>query len=154
MSSNFTLSIPHTSTMQTRGNRLDYFALNDGPEDWISSQEEPVPSSPPFGDSQSAIGTKIDSLLESFDEVLPSESASQQPATGSLSSNPRQKNDWMWRHLLIRNIPNEWIEKRSQRKKVTDREICCAITNEDGTQCNWSTTDSNGMALPPTFGII
>ncbi|KAJ5888317.1 hypothetical protein N7495_008358 [Penicillium taxi] len=81
--------------MQTRGNRLDYFALNDGPEDWISSQEEPVPSSPPFGDSQSAIGTKIDSLLESFDEVLPSESASQQPATSSLSSNPRQKNDWM-----------------------------------------------------------
>ncbi|KAJ5337385.1 uncharacterized protein N7506_005407, partial [Penicillium brevicompactum] len=112
------------------------------PEDWISSQEELVPSSPPFGDSQSAIGTKIDSLLESFDEVLPSESASQQPATGSLSSNPRQKNDWMWRHLLIRNIPNEWIEKRSQRKKVPDREICCAITNEDGTQCNWSTTDS------------
>lgn len=102
--------------MQTRGNRLDYFALNDGPEDWTSSQEEQVPSSPPLGDGQSAIGIKIDSLLGSFDEILPSESASQQPATSSLSSNPRQKNDRMWKHLLIRDFSNEWIEKRSQKE--------------------------------------
>jgi hypothetical protein len=49
--------------------------LNDGPENWIASQEEPVPSSSPLGDSQSAIDTKIHSMLESFDEDLPSDSA-------------------------------------------------------------------------------
>ena len=132
----------HISAMETRGNRIDYLALNDGPEDWNSSQEGPIPSSPPFDHSQSAIGTNIDCFHESFDEVLPSESASQQPASSSLSSNPRQKNEWMWKHLEIREFPSEWIEKRSQRKMDTDREICCAVTGEDGRPCNWSTTDS------------
>ena len=50
--------------MQTRGNRLDHFTLNDAPEDWIPSREELAPSSPPFGDKQSVIGTMINSLLE------------------------------------------------------------------------------------------
>ena len=30
---------PHISAMETRGNRIDYLALNDGPEDRNSSQE-------------------------------------------------------------------------------------------------------------------
>ena len=132
----------HISAMETRGNRIDYLALNDGPEDWNSSQEGPIPSSPPLDHSQSAIGTNIDCFHESFDEVLPSESASQQPASSSLSSNPRQKNEWMWKHLEIQEFPSEWVEKRSQRKMDTDREICCAVTDEDGRPCNWSTTDS------------
>lgn len=132
----------HIPVMETRGNRIDYLALNDGPEDWISSQERPIPSSPPFDHSQSAIGTTIDCFHESFDEVLPSKSASQQPASSSLSSGPRQKNEWMWKYLEIREFPSKLMEKRSQRKMNTDREICCAVTGEDGRPCSWSTTDS------------
>lgn len=48
----------------------------------------------------------------------------------------------MWKHLEIKEFPSEWIEKRSQRKMYTDREIGCAVTNEDGRPCSWSPTDS------------
>ncbi|KAJ5994681.1 hypothetical protein N7481_001658 [Penicillium waksmanii] len=48
----------------------------------------------------------------------------------------------MWRHLVITEFPSEWMEKRSQRRMNTDREIRCAVTGENGRQCNWSTKDS------------
>lgn len=111
--------------METRGNRPNYLALNDGyqsevrPEDWTSSlawspaaqgPEETVPSSPPPFRSQLAFNAIIGSFDEAFDVVLPSESASQLP-TGATSSqsftlNLRQ-NNWMWDHLHIREFPNE-----------------------------------------------
>lgn len=77
--------------MQTRGNRLNYLALNDGYQDevpardWTSSlawspaaqgPEGPVPSSPLPSRSQSAFSANTDSFLEAFDDLLPSESAS------------------------------------------------------------------------------
>lgn len=43
---------------------------------------------------------------------------------------------------MITEFPGQWMEKRNQRKMDTDREIRCAVTGEDGRQCNWSTTDS------------
>lgn len=113
------------SAMQTRGNRPNYLALNDGyqdevrPGDWTSSlawspaaegPEGPVPSSPLPSRSQSAFSANTDSFLEAFDDLLPSESASQLPTTASSSQssilNPRQ-NDWMWGHLHTREFPNE-----------------------------------------------
>jgi hypothetical protein len=131
--------------METRGNRPNYLALNDGyqsevrPEDWTSSlawspaaqgPEETVPSSPPPFRSQLAFNANIDSFDEAFDVVLPSESASQLPtrATSSQGStlNLRQ-NNWMWDHLHIREFPNEWTEKRSNRKRLIDREIYCTV---------------------------
>jgi hypothetical protein len=49
----------------------------------------------------------------------------------------------MWRHLHTREFPNEWTEKRSGRKRLVDREICCTVINKTTRkQCNWSTTDS------------
>ncbi|KAJ5900204.1 uncharacterized protein N7473_004274 [Penicillium subrubescens] len=147
--------------MQTRGNRPNYLALNDGYQDevpagdWTSSlawspaaqgPEGPVPSSPLPSRSQSAFSANTDSFLEAFDDLLPSESASQLPTTASSSQssilNSRQ-NDWMWGYLYTREFPNEWTEKRSGRKRLVDREICCTVINKNTRkQCNWSTTDS------------
>ncbi|KAK9357130.1 hypothetical protein V1504DRAFT_136801 [Lipomyces starkeyi] len=84
--------------METRGNRQNYLALNDGyesdapSEDWISSPlspatqgpEEPGPSALPHSLGQSAVGADINSCVEvPDDEVLPSESASQPPVTAA-----------------------------------------------------------------------
>ncbi|KAK9334734.1 hypothetical protein LIPSTDRAFT_738 [Lipomyces starkeyi NRRL Y-11557] len=98
--------------MQTRGNRQNYFALNDGydsdaaSEDCISSPlspatqdlEEPGPSSLPDFLSQSAVSADVNSCVEILDdEILPSESASQPPVTAASSeiAHPAlQKSGW------------------------------------------------------------
>lgn len=88
--------------MQTRGNRLDYFALNDGyqsdehPEDLTSRlSRSPTAQDPGIGLSfpsqtpnptQSAVSAYIDSYLKSLDdEVLPTDSASQLPTNAASS---------------------------------------------------------------------
>ena len=59
MSSNFLPSNPQIQSRHPVGTVQHYFALNDGPDGWMSSQEEPVPSSTPFSDSQPSAGTVI-----------------------------------------------------------------------------------------------
>ncbi|KAK9385567.1 hypothetical protein V1515DRAFT_237307 [Lipomyces mesembrius] len=99
--------------MQTRGNRQNYLALNDGydsdaaSEDWISSPlspatqdlEEAGPSYLPHSLSQSAVSADINSCVEILDdEVLPSESASQSPvaAASSQTAHPTPlKTEWL-----------------------------------------------------------
>jgi hypothetical protein len=84
----------------TRGNHPNYLALNDGyedeapSEDWISNlivnptaqhPEELGPLPLPHTSDLSMVTVDTNSCLNSLDEVLPSESASQLPplATGS-----------------------------------------------------------------------
>ncbi|KAK9428606.1 hypothetical protein V1505DRAFT_332264, partial [Lipomyces doorenjongii] len=147
--------------MQTRGNRQNYLALNDGydsdaaSEDWISSPlspetqdlEEAGPSCLPHSLSQSAVSADINSWVEILDdEVLPSESASQPlvAAASSQTAHPTPlKTEWLWGYFQTREFRNEWIEKRNNKKRFIDREILCALIHKDtGKQCNWSTTDS------------
>jgi hypothetical protein len=147
--------------MQTRGKHPDYLALNDGYqndapyEDWMSDLIEDPPSqrleglSPrplPHASDPSVVSVDTNPYLNSSDEVLPSESASQlpTPATGSqLSRSKSLKNDWLWSYLQTREFSSEWIENRSKKRRLIDREISCvAIDKSTGKQCNWSTTDS------------
>ncbi|KAJ5082681.1 hypothetical protein N7532_011724 [Penicillium argentinense] len=147
--------------MLTRGNHPNYLALNDGyedeapSEDWLSNLiENPIAQHPeelsllplPHTSDLSVVTADTDSYLDSLDEVLPSESASQlpPPATGSQISRLKTlKNDWLWGFLHIREFSSEWIEKRSRKKRLIDREISCtAIDKATGKKCNWSTTDS------------
>ncbi|KAK9234129.1 hypothetical protein V1525DRAFT_321626, partial [Lipomyces kononenkoae] len=131
--------------MQTRGNRQNYLALNDGydsdalSEDWISSPlspaaQDPVePSSLPHSQSQSAVSSDINSFVEILDdEELPAESASQPPAratSSQIADTTPQKTEWLWGYF--------------QTRESMDREIRCTLVNKDiGQNCNWSTTDS------------
>ncbi|KAN0079586.1 hypothetical protein V8E54_004800 [Elaphomyces granulatus] len=40
-------------------------------------------------------------------------------------------------------VEREWIVERTGRRRIVDRDICCAYVDEKtGTKCDWKTTDS------------
>ncbi|KAN0069695.1 hypothetical protein V8E54_002022 [Elaphomyces granulatus] len=45
--------------------------------------------------------------------------------------------------IQLRHVEREWIVKRTGKRRIVDRDICCAYVDEKtGTKCDWKTTDS------------
>ncbi|KAN0079620.1 hypothetical protein V8E54_004834, partial [Elaphomyces granulatus] len=43
----------------------------------------------------------------------------------------------------VTTVEREWIVKRTGKRRIVDRDICCAYVDEKtGTKCDWKTTDS------------
>lgn len=164
--------------MQTRGIRQIYLALNDGfdsdtlPEDWMSNLtktpaaqdlQEHGPSSLPESIIQPVASTDIISYLNFLDEErLPSESAPQFPTTTttiinvSEHSHTKQREiEWLWDHFQIGELPNEWIEKRSRKKRSVDRgSLVLSSTRISGHHVIGLQQSQSDRHLLPIFGSI
>ncbi|KAJ8100121.1 hypothetical protein POJ06DRAFT_124813 [Lipomyces tetrasporus] len=125
--------------METRGNRQNYLALNDGydseglPEDQLSNPTPGPSSNPIFSQGE------LDSFIEISDvEVLPSDSVSEsipQPgadssivsrssqdiALPSVLSNTGKKKAWFWAYFTQKEIPHEWYEKKYKKRRPQTR---------------------------------
>ncbi|KAK9323788.1 hypothetical protein V1517DRAFT_87055 [Lipomyces orientalis] len=54
---------------------------------------------------------------------------------------------WPWTYFEISEFENPWIVKKSNKRTLIDREIRCAVLdNEIGEKCDWKTTDSKRQA--------
>ncbi|KAK9341916.1 hypothetical protein V1522DRAFT_359054, partial [Lipomyces starkeyi] len=142
--------------MTTRRKRLDYRALNDGSDDEAAPEDRVASStmSAPLLSSQSAIDGFINIP---DDDVLPSESASQLPELRARSTTseasihssntflqgrprPAPATEWLWAHFETTTVDKEWTVKKTNKRRLTDREIRCAyIDDKTGTQCGWRT---------------
>ncbi|KAJ8098093.1 hypothetical protein POJ06DRAFT_213346, partial [Lipomyces tetrasporus] len=134
--------------METRGNRLDYLALNDGYESQPDTRY-PGSSSSHYSISQSELYTEIDPILQLSDsKILPSESVSQPQSlnsiiAGSSVSQKGPKESWFWQYFTCTETRSEWFDNRTKKRKFVDRIIQCAVVDDGtGKECNWSTTDS------------
>ncbi|KAJ8103601.1 hypothetical protein POJ06DRAFT_293472 [Lipomyces tetrasporus] len=131
--------------METRGNRLDYLALNDGYESQpdtrcsspILGATDPGSSSSHYFIGQSDLYTEVDPILQLSDsEILPSESVSQFDYCVVVKS-------WFWQYFTCTETRSEWFDNRTKKRKFVDRIIQCAVVDDGtGKKCNWSTTDS------------
>jgi hypothetical protein len=128
----------------TRQKRPNYFLLNDGFDDEAAPEDRILDS------SQSDFFESFTDIPSS--EILPSESASQTPATSSQSSilrhtrkrpRPAPVTNWMWSYFEVTNVTREWVVKRTKRRELIDRDIrCIYVDNQTGIQCLWKTSDS------------
>lgn len=135
------MALNENERMTTRQKQYDYFLLNDGLDEAALPEDQ--------------ITESFQSDLESFisfpsSEILPSESVSQTLARSSSFSTPSQRRpraapvtNWMWDYFQVTEVAREWIIKRTQKRKPTDRDIQCAfIDGKTGIQCPWKTSDS------------
>jgi hypothetical protein len=59
------------------------------------------------------------------------------------SQRPALATEWVWPYFEVTMVEREWIVKRTGKRRIVDRDICCAYVDEKtGTKCNWKTTDS------------
>jgi hypothetical protein len=146
--------------MLTRRKRIDYRLLNDGSDD-EALPEDRVPASiigaAPFTSSQ----TEREVFVNIPDsEILPSESASQFPVLQASSTaaeasvvshglgsqnhyRPAPATEWLWAYFETTIIDREWIVKKTNKRKLSDRDIHCAyVDDKTGTRCGWNTSDS------------
>ncbi|KAK9368031.1 hypothetical protein V1509DRAFT_550330, partial [Lipomyces kononenkoae] len=145
--------------METRGNRLDYLALNDGfdTESQTDSRcSSPIlsPMDPGSSSSHYSIGqresyTEVDPIIQFSDsEILPSESVSQPQSlnsaiTGSSASQKCPQESWFWSYFTCTETRSEWIDNRTKKRKFVDRIIQCVVVDDGtGKECTWRTTDS------------
>ncbi|KAK9358134.1 hypothetical protein V1504DRAFT_413115, partial [Lipomyces starkeyi] len=143
--------------METRGNRLDYLALNDGYESQTDTRcsspileaTDPGSSSSHYSIGQPELYTEVDPILQLSDsEILPSESVSQPQSlnsiiAGSSVSQKGPKESWFWQYFTCTETRSEWLDNRTKKRKFVDRIIQCAVVDDGtGMECNWSTTDS------------
>jgi hypothetical protein len=138
----------NSERMATHHNRRDYFLLNDGYDD----ESLPTDRLQGFPDPDPDPNLEPDSLLDiPSSEILPSESISQALAESSSSAIPHpQKRQrpapvtrWMWDYFQITEIDQEWINKKTKKRELKDRDIRCAYINDKtGLQCSWATLDS------------
>ncbi|KAN0073287.1 hypothetical protein V8E54_008507 [Elaphomyces granulatus] len=56
---------------------------------------------------------------------------------------PALATEWVWPYFEVTTVEREWIVKRTGKRRIVDRDICCAYVDEKtGTKCDWKTTDS------------
>lgn len=59
------------------------------------------------------------------------------------SRRPALATEWVWPYFEVTTVEREWIVKRTGKRRIVDRDICCAYVDEKtGTKCDWKTTDS------------
>lgn len=151
--------------METRGNRQNYFALNDCydnealPEDQLSSPTSgnaskfsafTQPELNPFIDNPTNVEinpsesasqtlsyptTAVDSSIVSY--------ASQNPPSTTNCSQPTTKEAWFRAYFSKHEVAREWYTKKHKKRKLVDMDIQCSIMDQvTGKQCSWATTDS------------
>jgi len=59
------------------------------------------------------------------------------------SRRPALATEWVWPYFEVTTVEREWIVKRTGKRRIVDRDICCVYVDEKtGTKCDWKTTDS------------
>jgi hypothetical protein len=132
----------------TRGaRRINYRVLNDGsdeealPEDRIVDLDAtPEPQAPqvPTTSDDSQMLTTTDVAEPDSTQII---------TTATLASRRRERpapaTEWVWPYFKVTTVEREWIVKRTGKRRIVDRDICCAYVDEKtGTKCDWKTTDS------------
>ncbi|KAK9371483.1 uncharacterized protein V1513DRAFT_455619 [Lipomyces chichibuensis] len=70
----------------------------------------------------------------------------QEPLRNARISEPKSTK-WPWTYFEISEFENPWIVKKSNKRKLIDREIRCAVLDDEtGAKCDWKTTDSKPQA--------
>ncbi|KAK9326393.1 hypothetical protein V1517DRAFT_349850 [Lipomyces orientalis] len=127
--------------MDTRRNRPNYFLLNDGLDDEASA-EDPLDSHENQLRFESLAKTQVEESSTIQAESATSLAPLQEPLQHARISEPKSTN-WPWTYFEVSEFENPWIVKKSNRRKLIDREIRCAVLdNETGEKCGWKTTDS------------
>ena len=147
--------------MLTRRRRVNYRLLNDGIDEDLSEDYgvEPMINAP-FPAAGSQEGT-VGSVDTSDCELLSSESASQplalnekppvsEPSAGlhdpfrrTYHQRPAPVTEWLWAYFETTVVDREWVLKRTNKRKLTDRDIHCAyVDDKTGIRCGWKSADS------------
>src|SRR6266850_4520658 len=147
--------------MLTRRRRVNYRLLNDGIDEDLSEDYgvEPMINAP-FLAAGSQEGT-VGSVDTSDCELLSSESASQplalnekppvsEPSAGlhdpfrrTYHQRPAPVTEWLWAYFKTTVVDRECVLKRTNKRKLTDRDIHCAyVDDKTGIRCGWKSADS------------
>ncbi|KAN0068028.1 hypothetical protein V8E54_013956 [Elaphomyces granulatus] len=63
------------------------------------------------------------------------------------SRRPALATQWVWPYFEVTTVEHEWIVKRTGKRRIVDRDICCAYVDEKtGTKCDWKTTEYDNLA--------
>ncbi|KAK9236442.1 hypothetical protein V1525DRAFT_406853 [Lipomyces kononenkoae] len=126
--------------METRQNRPNYFLLNDGidvealPEDRldrvISLENDILPSESASQIQQLQSESSAEAQVEEISTIHAESSTSLAPLQeplrhGGLSKDISTK--WPWTYFEISEFEIPWIVKKSNKRKLIDREIRCAV---------------------------
>lgn len=152
--------------MRTRQKRLNYRVLNDEsegeslPEDQADRSSEPSepPSNlprtlPPCHEDAVILANIPDCELlpsESVSQVLVSQESSTDAGTSltshvssRCSKRPAPATEWIWGYFETTAVDCPWVIKRTNKRRLVDREICCMHVDEKtGIRCDWHTSDS------------
>jgi hypothetical protein len=144
--------------MITRGSRPNYQILENGIEALYSESTLPeaeYQSQVAYPSSSIAPQSDLEACttLLSDNEILPSESESQPPASPGLiklSNNPLSRKrkhpaiatSWVWEFFNTTKSASEWIARKTQKRQTEDQLIHCIFNDQQGKQCTWKTTDS------------
>ena len=56
---------------------------------------------------------------------------------------PARATEWIWGYFETTAIDRPWVIKRTNKRRLVNREICCThINKKTGIRCNWQTSDS------------
>jgi hypothetical protein len=150
--------------MQTRGRRQNYLALNDGYDSEAESEDRmpdtncSTPSSPAEnsgGPHQEPLEVNLDSQCPATSQLeveelparglpLAGEVVLLEPVSDAITRSLKgsEKVNWLWSYFEIQEFQNEWVEKRSKKRRHTDRKFrCSVVVKATGKQCEWFTTD-------------
>ncbi|KAK9260725.1 hypothetical protein V1519DRAFT_447711 [Lipomyces tetrasporus] len=125
--------------MNTRRKRLDYRALNDGSDDEAAPEDRVASStmSAPLLSSQST----MNGFINIPDDELRARSTTSETSIHSSNtfhqdhSRPAPVTEWLWAYFETMTVDKEWTVKKTNKRRLTDREIRCAyIDDKTGTQ--------------------
>ncbi|KAJ6038636.1 hypothetical protein N7460_007353 [Penicillium canescens] len=152
--------------MRTRQKRLNYRVLNDEsdgeslPEDQTDQSSES--SEPPSNLTHTLPTCQKDAVIlanipdcellpsESVSQVLVSQESSTDAGTSITShvssrwcKRPAPATEWIWGYFETTAIDCPWVIKRTNKRRLVDREIrCMHVDEKTGTRCDWHTSDS------------
>jgi hypothetical protein len=153
--------------MLTRRKRINYRLLNGGSDDEASPEDRIIESDTVSSLRSQTEPTGVDEVLTNISdaEIMPSESASQShlpKESSTVTGNsvisydafpqtrpqnrqrPAPATEWLWAYFDTNVIDREWVVKKTNKRKLVDRDIRCAyVDDKTGVQCGWKTTDSS-----------
>ncbi|KAK9241482.1 hypothetical protein V1506DRAFT_550573 [Lipomyces tetrasporus] len=149
--------------MNTRRNRPNYFLLNDGIDEEASSEDrldsspnvislenDILPSESASQTQQVQFEPSAETQVEQLSTIQTESSISIAPLQEPLRHGGRSKpqsTKWPWTYFEISEIENPWIVKKSNKRKLIDRDIRCAVLDKQTAEkCGWKTTDSKRQA--------
>ncbi|OQD74711.1 hypothetical protein PENANT_c169G04600 [Penicillium antarcticum] len=139
--------------MRTRQKRLNYRVLNDESDGEALAEDQTdqasEPSEPPSNLTRTLPACQDDVvILASIPgcELLPSESVSQvlvspegstdagtsitSQVSSRCSKRPAPATEWIWGYFEATDVDCPWVIKRTNKRRLVDREICCMHVDE------------------------